>query len=150
MPAMGPAKVKSRNKRSGTTSANALIWRARSARFRRRLSGTSVGASALVKTLPSSLEPRGRLFRRPFVEALGQAIDVFEPEGHIDLHRVLHVIRRRRQVLQNDRLEEGGSVLVRGPVSNVLRQFGLVLSLAGEVQELIGGVLVRAAFQDDP
>src|SRR5215831_15736803 len=49
MPAIGPAKVKSRNRRSGRTSANALIWRVRSARFRRRLSGSSVGASDSVR-----------------------------------------------------------------------------------------------------
>ncbi|MGY3469524.1 hypothetical protein ACVW0I_006395 [Bradyrhizobium sp. LM6.11] len=49
MPAIGPAKVKSRNSRSGRISANALIWRARSARFRRRLSGTVANASAPVE-----------------------------------------------------------------------------------------------------
>src|SRR3954453_9982761 len=85
------------------------------------------------------------LFRCPFVEALGQAVDVLEPEGNIDLDRILDVVRSCRQVLQNSTPKQGGCVLVRGAISNVLRQFRLVLSLADEVQELVGRVLVRAA-----
>src|SRR2546425_13115413 len=98
MPAIGPAKVKSRKTRSGATSANALTWRVRSARLNRRLSGTSVDASAPVKS--ASVMGRallGALFRRPFVEALGQAVDVLEPEADVDLDRVLDVVRRCRQ-----------------------------------------------------
>src|SRR5262249_5278764 len=100
MPAMGPRKVNSRKARSGRTSANALTWRARSARRNRRLSGTPVDASAPVRNASViASAPRGALFRGPLVEALGQAIDVLEPEGDIDLDRVLHVVGCGRQVL---------------------------------------------------
>src|SRR5882757_10606195 len=127
MPAIGPAKVKSRKTRSGSTSANALTWRARSARFNWRLSGTSVDASAPVKSafvigLALGRASRGALFGGPFVEALGQAVDVLEPEGNVDLDRVLDVVRRGRQIFQDGRLDQGGGVLVRGTVGNILRQ----------------------------
>src|SRR5882762_3641750 len=122
MPAIGPRKVKSRNRRSGRTSANALNWRARSARFRRRLSGTPVGASAPLRerfistVLPQVTGFESELFRRPLVEALGQAVDVLKPESNFDLHRVLDVIRCGRQILQNGRLQVSCGILVRGPV----------------------------------
>src|SRR4051794_30767934 len=153
MPAMGPAKVKSRKTRSGRTSANALTWRARSARRNRRLSGTSVDASAPVKSVIGvtfGRALRSALLRCPFVEALGQAVDVLEPEGNVDLDRVLDVVRRCRQVLQNGRCEQRGCVLVRGAISNVLRQLRLILHFADEIEELVGRVLVRATFQDHP
>src|SRR6476659_7827599 len=110
MPARGPRNVNSRNNRSGSTSANALNWRDRSARFRRRLSGTSIGVSALV----ANAAVMRTLFRCPFVEAFGQAVDVFEPEANVDLHGVLDVVGRGRQVLQHGLLQQRSRGLVRG------------------------------------
>src|SRR5580698_3899856 len=94
--------------------------------------------------------PMPELFRYPFVEALGQTIDVLQPERNADLERVLQVVWSGGQILQDRRLEKGGRVLVCGAVSNGLRELGLVLGFASEVEELISGSLIRAALQNDP
>ena len=90
------------------------------------------------------------LFRYPFVESLGQTIDVLEPERNVDLERVLQVVWSGGQILQDRGLQKGGRVLVRSAVSNGLRELGLILGFAGEVEELVGGGLIRAALQNVP
>src|SRR5262249_17756163 len=91
-----------------------------------------------------------RLLDEPGVEALAQLVALVAPEFGVDDQRILHVVRRRRQVRQHRRIDVRDRVLVRRTVRDVLGLVRHLVGLARVRNELVGQIEPRTALRHDP